>query len=121
ASLCLFAAATAVWADRTPKAIESGLLDRSPVIESEAVAQNTADNIPAYETASDGSRFTILRIRKAGAEAIRVRFEDIRIPSAASLLVYGVDASKPWIFAGGLETATIVTGDTANIEIQCGE
>ena len=120
-SLCFFVAATALLAERTPKAIESGVLDRAPVIASEAVAQITAEKIPAYETASDGSRFTTLRIRKAGAEAVRIRFEDIRLPAGGSLLVYGADASKPWTFSGGLETAVIVTGDIANIEVQCGE
>lgn len=113
------ALASCLWAQRSPKAIETGFLDRVPVIEADSFPQLTPDSIPAYQSASDGTQFTTLRIRKAGADAVLVRFEDVRLPEGGSLLVYGSDSAKIWSFNGELDPVAVVSGDTATIEIQC--
>jgi astacin len=61
-----------------------------------------------------------LRVRKANAEAVRIRFKDVRLPEGGALLVYGADPSRAWTYDGGLEPTAIVAGGTATIEIQCG-
>ena len=118
-SLCLLAVALSLCAQRSPKAVESDVISHVPVIDAEALPQLTVDTIAPYETASDGTRFTILRIRKTGAEAVLIRFEDVRLPPGGSLLAYGSDASKTWTFNGELDPVAVVQGDTATIEIQC--
>jgi hypothetical protein len=117
--LCLIAVASSLCAQHSPKAIEGDLIGRVSAIDVEALPQLTADKIAPYETASDGTRFTIFRIRKTGAESILIRFEDVRLPQGGSLLVYGSDASKSWTFNGELDPVAVVRGDTATIEIQC--
>ena len=117
--LCLIAATTLSAADRTPKAIENGQVVRAPIVEAEAIAEITPESVPSYEMSLDGIRFTVFRIRRSGAEAVRVEFEDIRLAPDQALLVYGTDSNDVWVYGGGPDNAAIVTGDTATIEIQC--
>ena len=117
--LCLTAAVPVPGAERTPKAIESGQADRVTVVDADSITLITPESLPAYETSQDGISFTVLRIRKGGAEAVRVGLEDIRLGADQALLVYGSDSERVWIYKGGLDTAAIVRGDTATIEIQC--
>lgn len=119
--VCVLTASSVFAAPRTPKAIENGQVDRSAAVDAEAVSQITPENVPAYETSLDGTSYTFLRIRKSGAEAVRIRFEDIRLAEDQGLLVYGSDANRVWVYDGGFSDSTIVTGDTVTIEIQCGQ
>ena len=121
ALVCTFVGSSALCAERAPKAINSGLHHRAPVIDSQAISSVTADGIAPYEVAEDGTKFTVLHIRKSGAQAVRVRFANIRMPAGSALLVYGDVASTHWVYRGGPEDGAVVAGENVFVEIQCGE
>src|SRR5688500_5347648 len=110
------ALASPSWTQPVVKSTDTGFAQRSPVFESDALGQITAEAIPAFESALDGTIHTVFRIRAADAEAVRVRFQDVRLPAGGSLLVYGAYALQPWIHRPGGDAAATVAGDTATIE-----
>jgi astacin len=101
--------------------MESGLAQSSPLFESEDVGQIAADSLPAFESAIDGTFHSAFRVRMADQEALRVRFENVRLPAGSALLVYGSDALRPWTYRPGANAVATVPGAIATIEVQCGE
>jgi astacin len=101
--------------------MDSGLAQSSPLFESDSVGQIVADSLPAFESALDGTLHSAFRVRMADQEAVRLRFENVRLPEGGALLVYGSDALRPWTYRPGADAVATVPGAIATIEVQCGE
>lgn len=114
----------------------SGRLADAPVIETrdgEAGARLidpiAPDALLAIGNVSDETRSLVFRVRSAGAAAIRLRFEDFRLPAGTQLYIYaaaeGADPAivlGPYTLAGPLDTGEFTTpavrGAEAVVELQ---
>lgn len=99
--LLLMAAVVAVPAQdlRGP---DSGKLNSVPVYKAAGEGRESAEGkvrtvevneteLPAYETAPDGTSYSFFRVSSEGAAGLRLRFENVRLPEGARFFVYGLD------------------------------
>ncbi|MBX9601695.1 MAG: hypothetical protein K2X35_11840 [Bryobacteraceae bacterium] len=99
--LLLMAAVVAVPAQDL-KGPESGKLSSAPLYKASGEGRESAEGrvrsldvnqteLPAYETAPDGTSYSFFRVASEGAAGLRLRFENVRLPEGARFFVYGID------------------------------
>ncbi|MBL8178164.1 MAG: hypothetical protein JNK48_26050 [Bryobacterales bacterium] len=81
------------WIERSPSWAAKGVTGQAPEGAIHALPEIRDDEFQ-YFTTDDSDRVLLLTLRSDGAMAMRVHFENFRLPEGAKLYVYGLDGQN---------------------------